>query len=103
MAREIKPIDVNEIHGVPELLRIVEELRETRESPVIERDGEEAAILSPVRPRPKRATQRRKSGIITEDDSLWNIVGMAGDDDGPTDVARNKHKYLAEAYAIKRP
>src|SRR5262249_17258604 len=37
---------------------------------------------------------------ITADDPLWNIVGMA--DSGPnrpTDVSRNKHKYLADAYA----
>src|SRR5438874_2353533 len=32
---------------------------------------------------------------ITEDDPLWNIIGMADSGpDGPTDVSRNKHKYL---------
>lgn len=39
---------------------------------------------------------------LTYEDSLWKIVGIAGgegDDDGPTDVSSNKHKYLAEAYA----
>ena len=39
----------------------------------------------------------------SEDDPLWNIVGMfASSPDGPTDVARNKHKYLAEAYDVHR-
>jgi len=31
------------------------------------------------------------------DDPIWNIVGIDGAD-GPRDVARNKHSYLAEAY-----
>jgi excisionase family DNA binding protein len=35
----------------------------------------------------------------SEDDPLWDIVGMIDSPDGPTDVSRNKHKYLAEAYA----
>ena len=36
----------------------------------------------------------------SEDDPLWNIVGMVGDEyDGPTDVSENVDKYLAEAYA----
>ncbi|HLH22708.1 MAG TPA: helix-turn-helix domain-containing protein [Chloroflexota bacterium] len=31
--------------------------------------------------------------------SLWRLVDLAGyDPDAPTDVAENKHKYLAEAY-----
>jgi excisionase family DNA binding protein len=30
------------------------------------------------------------------EDPLWNIIGL-GRSDGPTDVPRNKHKYLAEA------
>ena len=34
---------------------------------------------------------------FTKDDSLWNLVGI-WDEDGPTDVSQNKHKYLAEAY-----
>ena len=49
-------------------------------------------LLTPVIPEGKP---------LTENDSLWRIIGIAGgeDDDGPTDVASNKHKYLAEAYA----
>lgn len=37
---------------------------------------------------------------VTADDPLWNIIGMADSGpEGPTDVSRNKHKYLADAYA----
>ena len=35
----------------------------------------------------------------SEDDPLWDIVGMVTSEDGPTDVSENKYKYLAEAYA----
>lgn len=49
----------------------------------------------------KKPRRRLVHGKPTsEEDPLWNIVGIARSG-GPTDVARNKHKYLAEAYAAK--
>ncbi len=36
----------------------------------------------------------------SDDDPLWEIVGIASIE-GPTDLARNKHHYLAEAYEDK--
>lgn len=33
---------------------------------------------------------------ITADDPLWNIVGIINDD-GPTDVSENIHRYVADA------
>jgi excisionase family DNA binding protein len=45
-------------------------------------------------------TGRRKTGILTADDPIWDIVGM-GRSEGPTDVSENKRKYLAEAYFAK--
>ena len=49
-----------------------------------------------------RPEWRSWSGRPTRaDDPLWNIIGIASDDDGPTDVSSNKHKYLAEAYMPK--
>jgi hypothetical protein len=36
---------------------------------------------------------------MTADDPLWGIVGLIDvEDDGPTDVSSNKHKYLTEFY-----
>ncbi len=35
---------------------------------------------------------------MTFEDPLWDIVGMI-DDDGPTDMAENHDRYLADAYA----
>lgn len=37
---------------------------------------------------------------LTVDDPLWDIVGIAHSD-GPSDVAANKHRYLAESYAAR--
>jgi len=37
----------------------------------------------------------------TEDDPLWDIVGI-GTSEGPNDVARNKHKYLADALFARK-
>lgn len=40
---------------------------------------------------------------FTMDDPLWSLVGT-GRSEGPTDVARNKHKYVADAiYAESHP
>ncbi len=48
----------------------------------------------------------RKPRYLTYDDPIWSLVGIATGPEGePTDVARNKHKYLAEEYAkgLRRP
>ena len=62
-------------------------------------------LLTPVVPKPsqpnetpKRPASVRKDQPTSDDDPLWNIVGMVQSDDGPRDVSRNKYKYLAEAY-----
>lgn len=40
---------------------------------------------------------------FTLDDPLWSLIGT-GQSEGPTDVARNKHKYVADAiYAESHP
>jgi excisionase family DNA binding protein len=35
---------------------------------------------------------------FTFDDPIWDIVGMIDDTDGPTDLAVNHDRYLAEAF-----
>ena len=91
----MKSVDVA---NVPELLTLAERVQQTGEPCVLKRGGEDIAILSPVPEAPRR---QRKSGLVTRDDSLWNIVGMARSE-GPGDVARNKHEYLAEACVTKQ-
>jgi hypothetical protein len=94
MAKELKSIDIS---AVPALLRIVEEASASGEAYVLTRAGEEVAVLRPLKVG-KAKRRPRKSGIISESDSLWNIVGM-GQSEGPGDISENKHKYLAEVYA----
>ena len=100
MARELRSIEAGDIRGSSDLLRLVEELEQRSESALITSAGEEVAILRPLkRARPTPRAQR-KSGVVSREDALWNIVGMA-DSAGPGDVAQDKHKYLAEAYTNK--
>jgi len=94
MSKELRPIDINEIHGTAELLHIVEELRQTHESGVIKRDGEDLAILRPVHAA-RRSHPRR--GPITPNDPLFELVGI-GKSGIPGGVSGKKHEYLARAY-----
>jgi hypothetical protein len=98
MAKELKPIDASE---VPELLSIAREVRESGEARIIRSNGEDLVIITPIKAGAKRSpSRRRKGGILTKEDSLWNIVGVADrPGDRITDISENKHKYLAEAYA----
>ena len=57
-------------------------------------------LPAPVKPRATRRAPSVPSGRPTSaDDPLWKIVRI-GDSgpNSPTDVAQNKHKYLADAY-----
>lgn len=60
---------------------------------VIERAGKSFTL------RPTRARRRKKTGIILPDDPLWELVGAGSSGEPNNDVARNKYKYLADAYA----
>lgn len=92
MARELKPLEIDEI---PELQRVVRAVQDSGEPCVLTQAGAKVAVITPVAIARRRQGKR---GAVTREDSLWSIVGMASSD-GPGDVARNKHRYLAEAYA----
>jgi hypothetical protein len=91
MAKDLVEFDIS---GVPELLRLVEEINATGQPRVLTREGEEVAVLKPSR---QSRRSRRKTGVITKEDPIWNLVGIGGSE-GPGDIAANKHKYLAEFY-----
>lgn len=95
MAKEPKRIDIS---AIPELLNIAEEVRTTKESRLLKRDGEDLALITPVRPVARRIRRGRPTAA---DDPLWNIVGMASSAE-PTDASK-KHEYLADAYAPQKP
>ncbi len=89
---------------MPELARLAHEVAESGEPRLLTENGETIAVLSPApKPAPPRKRRRRDRELqpLTPDDTIWNIVGIIGDPDGPTDVSSNKHKYLAEAYMPK--
>lgn len=94
MKTELTPIDIS---GLPELVRLVEEVRKTKQPRVLQQHGEDVGVLAP--PKPRGRSRRRR--YLTPDDPFWDIVGMSDSTTGPTDVARNKHAYLAEAYRPK--
>jgi hypothetical protein len=58
MARAPRPMDIS---NVPELLRLVEEVRRNAEPRVLRRDSEDLAILTPVKAAPRRKPRRVKT------------------------------------------
>ena len=60
MARKLKRIDISDI---PELLSIVEEVRNSGEARVLGRNGEDLAVIRPVEPalRPRLRRARTKA------------------------------------------
>lgn len=91
MAKEPKPIDIS---NVPEVLRIVEEVRMGSEPRVLRRDGEDVAILTPIRLRKRPPS---KAAPVTTDDALFRLIGI-GESSVPGGVSGKKHKALAKAY-----
>jgi hypothetical protein len=63
MASELAPIDIRQI---PELARLVDEVRASRKPRRIMRDDEEVALLVPVRP-----ATRRRTAVTPEDDAAF--------------------------------
>lgn len=59
---------------------------------------EAEGLVKPYRPRLRARRYRKHPRPFSFEDSLWNLVGIAGDHDGPTDVASDKYKYLTEDY-----
>lgn len=90
MAKAMQEVDISD---QPEVLRLVEEMRESHEPRLLKRDGEDLAILMPAKS--KRRSPRGKP--FTRDDPLWNLAGQGAS--GLGDVSENKHKYLADTYA----
>ncbi len=63
-------------------------------------EGEELVVVQPAKPSRRRRLPAGKP--ITEDDPLWDIVGMASSG-GPGDVADHVDEHLAEAYTDTHP
>lgn len=81
-----------DISNVPELLRLVEEVRRNAEPRVLRRDSEDLAILTPVKPAPRRKPRRGKTKADYE--AFLSAAGSWKDVD--TD------KLIAEIYKSRR-
>lgn len=90
--REMKSVEIGD---VPELVALAEEVRRTNEPRILRRQDEDIAMLTPVAP--KRAKRIPRGKPFTADDPLWNVVGI-GSSAEPTNIARYKHEYIADAY-----
>ena len=97
MAREARIINISEIQSSIDLPRLAEEVRNTNERIVLRANGEDLVELTPLSRKTKESTKARP---VAKDDALFRLIGIgrSGISEG---VARNKHKYLAKAYADK--
>jgi hypothetical protein len=90
MAKEPKHIDIS---SIPELQKLVREVRQTNEPAILREESEDVALLSPV-PAKKRKT---KGKAVTSEDALFRLIGI-GKSGIPGGVSGKKHEYLARAY-----
>jgi len=94
MAKEPNRIDIS---SIPELQKLVHEVRQTNEPRILREESEDVAMLTPLKPRAKRSG---RSKPVRADDPLWKLVGIGHS--GKGDISANKHKYLAEAYLPRK-
>jgi hypothetical protein len=85
MARKIEEIDVTDLGEVSSL---AEDVQRTGEPKLLRKNGVDIAIITPV---PARG--RRKTGIITESDPLFSLVGI-GRSDEPGGYSSRKYDAL---------
>jgi len=90
MAKEPRHIDIS---SIPELQKLVQEVRQTKAPTILQQEREDVAMLTPLTPVTKRGVRGKPT---TADDPLWKLVGIGHS--GKGDVSANKHTYLAEAY-----
>jgi hypothetical protein len=96
MAKEKEPKRID-ISGIPELLSIAQEVRNTNEPHILQQEREDLAMLTPITPVAKRSVRGKPTSA---DDPLWKLVGIGHS--GRGDISENTHKYLAEAYLHRK-
>lgn len=90
MANEPTPIDISD---QPELVRLAQEVQESRQPRALRHDGENLAILMPATLRRRRS----RGGPVTREDPLFGLIGIgkSGIEGG---VSERKHEFLVRAY-----
>jgi hypothetical protein len=95
MPSEARALDIS---NTPDLLRLAEEVRETNEPRLLTRNGEELAVIMPI----KKPRRRRKSGVIRRDDPIFKMAGL-GDSGIPGGISWRKYDYFKKAFGIQEP
>jgi len=90
MAKGIRPLDISH---TPELLHLIEELRKGDEPRVLRRDGEDLAILRPLKTLPKRRAARVRTKADRD-----SFLSSAGSWAGIVDTDR----LVADIYESRR-
>jgi hypothetical protein len=96
MAKEKEPKRID-ISSMPDLVQLANKVRETNKPLLLQQEGEDLAMLTPIKPVAKRRVRGKPT---TADDPLWKLIGIGHF--GKGDVSANKHKYLAEAYLPRK-
>ena len=92
MAQPTRQLDITD---KPDLLRAAEQVQATGEATVLQRDGEDLALLVPA-PGKRRPPSRARP--LTRDDALFKLIGI-GRGKTPGGVSGDKHTALARARA----
>jgi hypothetical protein len=92
MAKRVEEIDVTDLD---EVAAIAEEVQRTGEPKLLRKSGQDLALITPI---PTR--RRRKTGIITESDPLFSLIGI-GQSDVPGGFSSRKYDALREHHRKK--
>lgn len=98
MSTKAQPIDVD-VTDSGELLDLAEEVRRSGVGRLLKRGEHALALVTPVAP--PQPVQARRQPRSEKRDAVLNIIGLGASAE-PTDIARHKPEYLAEAYAPSR-
>lgn len=84
-----------DITNFPDISRLVDDVLRTGEEVFLVRDHEPVAVLRPVRATapPIKKARKQKDPL---DDPIMKLAGIITDGE-PTDIARYKDKYIADA------
>ncbi len=88
MAQQLEPVTFDEF--LSNATSIFAQIEQEGKGILVEHDG----VLFSVKM--KRPETRKRSKIITSQDSILHIIGI-GASQGATDTSTNKHRYLADA------
>jgi hypothetical protein len=94
MAKELDRVDIS---SEPEILDLAEDVRKSNQARLLTRDGEEFAVITPVR-QPRR--RDRRTGVISGHDPFVRMAGT-GDSGIPAGISGRKYDYFRKAFGLE--